>query len=212
MNKLFLIFLLLGACATPKDYTAFREENPKSILVLPPLNQSTEVHASYSFLSTVSRPIAEKGFYVFPVAVVTELMRQNGLPGPPEMHQVSLKKIKEIINPDAVLYINLEKYGTKFHVIDSNTTVAATAKLVSAKTQKVLWEGQASANHSANSGNQGGFLGQLVNAAVAQAVNDSLDKSRDVSVVTSQTLFTTQNQGLIDGPYRVAKTEKSSSD
>ncbi|NCN42099.1 hypothetical protein GW916_12715 [bacterium] len=205
MKKLILALTILGlgACATqPKDYTLFREENPKSILILPPLNESSEVMASYSFLSTVSLPVAEQGFYVFPVAVVDELMKRNGLPGPGEMHQVPVKKIKEIINPDAIMYIIVNRYGTKFHLIDSNTTVEATAKLVSAKTSRTLWVGTASANHSANSGQQDlGFLGSLVNAAVAQAVNDSLDKSREVATYTSRALFLRKNQGLLEGPY-----------
>ena len=41
---------LLTGCATPSyDYTAFRESKPRSILVLPPVNESLDVSASYSF-------------------------------------------------------------------------------------------------------------------------------------------------------------------
>ena len=50
----FSILLLVG-CATQSqtayDYTQFKEENPLSILVLPPLNDSLDVNAGYSFLS-----------------------------------------------------------------------------------------------------------------------------------------------------------------
>ncbi len=205
MKIISLAFLALGlgACATPKDYTEFKKEKPKSILVLPPLNESTEIQGTYSFLSTITQPIAEQGYYVFPVAMVDRLLRDNGLPGPGEMHQASMKKIKEIINPDAVLYIVVNKYGTKFQVIDSNTTVEATGRLVSAKTGKILWEGTASANHSANAANQGGFLAHVLNAAVSQAINDSLDSSREIAVLTSNALIRTKNQGFIEGPYLV---------
>ena len=43
---------------------------PRSILVLPPINESMDVNVTYSWLTTASQPIAEKGFYVYPVAVM----------------------------------------------------------------------------------------------------------------------------------------------
>ncbi len=58
-----VVLMLTGGCATPAkyDYTAYRANLPKSVLVLPPLNQSVAVNAPYSYLSTVSRPLAESG-------------------------------------------------------------------------------------------------------------------------------------------------------
>ena len=40
----------MTGCAAPKkvDYSAFRQAKPASILVLPPLNESTDVNASFS--------------------------------------------------------------------------------------------------------------------------------------------------------------------
>ena len=45
--------LLFSACATrePADYTAFAQARPRSILVLPPINHSTEIQAGNSLLS-----------------------------------------------------------------------------------------------------------------------------------------------------------------
>jgi hypothetical protein len=45
-----LLALVLAGCATPKNYDKFRAANPKSILVLPPKNQSTDIRGTYSFL------------------------------------------------------------------------------------------------------------------------------------------------------------------
>ena len=54
------VVALLSGCATvkPKDYSEFRRAQPRSILVLPPINQTTEVIAPYSLLTTTTRPIA----------------------------------------------------------------------------------------------------------------------------------------------------------
>ncbi|MGA3008448.1 MAG: GNA1162 family protein, partial [Opitutaceae bacterium] len=91
------VLLALTGCVTQKpcDYTAFRAHPPRSIVVLPPLNESTDIKGTYGYNSTVTRPIAEMGFYVFPVAEVDQLMKENGLPTAGEMHQVPLKKIGE---------------------------------------------------------------------------------------------------------------------
>ena len=70
-NKSFLYVLLLmaqsllfSACATrePADYTAFAQARPRSILVLPPINHSTEIQAGNSLLSWSSISLAEKGY------------------------------------------------------------------------------------------------------------------------------------------------------
>lgn len=194
--------LILTGCVTPKNYDKFRAAHPRSILVLPPKNQSTDIRGTYSFLSTVTMPIAEKGFYIFPVSVVDQMMKENGLPSADDMHQVSLKKIKEIINPDAVLYITLEQYGSKFVLVESQTLVTASGKLVSAINGEVLWQGKV--EKVISSGNSGGGLaGLLVGAVVSQAVNSTSDNAHDVSIVASQELFMTEGQGLLDGPYRL---------
>ena len=76
--------MLLGGCASQKpgyDYTAFRQARPRSILVVMPTNDSPDIKGATSVLARATVPLAEKGYYVFPVAVVDEMFRQNGLTG-----------------------------------------------------------------------------------------------------------------------------------
>lgn len=201
LNLILSVFVLtLTSCVTPKNYDKFRASHPRSILVLPPKNQSTDVRGTYSFLSTVTKPIAEKGYYIFPVTVIDQMMKENGLPSANEMHEVSLKKIKEIINPDAVLYITLEQYGSKFVVIQSQTTVVASGRLVSAASGEVLWEGKVTKVIASSDGG-GGLGGLLVSAVVSQAINTSIDHAHQVSIIASEELFMTDGQGLLNGPY-----------
>jgi hypothetical protein len=193
------LFLVFTGCATPKNYENFRAARPRSILVLPPKNNSNDVRGTYSFLSTLTYPIAEKGFYVFPVSVIDQMMKDNGLPSANEMHEVSMKKIKEIINPDAVLYITLQQYGTQFVLFDSQTTVVASGRLVSTSGVE-LWQGEVTKTTSSSNNNQG-LAGMIVGAMVNQAVNSTFDYAHDLSVVASQELLMTKGQGLLDGPY-----------
>lgn len=191
----------LAGCVTnkPYDYTNYREHPPRSILVLPPLNNSTDVKGTYSYLSTVTYPIAERGYYVFPVAIVDQFLKENGMPTAGEMHQVPLNKVAEIIGADAVMYITLEQYGSKYQVLNSATTVRARAKLVDTKTGILLWQGEGVAQQ--NSGGSGNIIGDLVAAALTQAINSSKDEAHDTCRLANVELFCTKDQGLLYGPY-----------
>jgi hypothetical protein len=193
--------LLLAGCVTPQshDYTAYRAHFPRSILVLPPLNESTDIHATYSCFSTVTMPLAERGYYVFPVAVVDQLFKENGMPTPGEMHQAPLNKIREIIGADAVLYITVKKYGSSYQVINSATVVDAEASLVDTVSGTVLWTGRVAAQDN-SSGGSGSIIGELVAALVMQIISESTDHARQVCRVANAQ-FGTQRNGLLFGPY-----------
>jgi hypothetical protein len=151
-----LALTVLGGCVAPKtvDYSAYKQARPKTILVLPPLNTSPDVKASYSLLSQVTFPLAEAGYYVLPIALVDETFRQNGLTTPDDIHQAPPSKLKEIFGADAALYITVTEYGTRYMVISSETAVTATAKLVDLKSGTTLWTGSARAS-SEEGGNSG---------------------------------------------------------
>lgn len=198
---LVVVSAALCGCKTvkPYDYTNFRAHPPRSILILPPMNESTALEGTYSYLSTVSRPVAELGYYVFPVEVVQEFMKENGMPTAGEMHQAPLSKVKEITGADAVLFVTLEKYGSEYKLINSTTTVKVRAKLVDTRTETLLWEGAAE-QAQANSGS-GDILGQIVAAALMQIFNSKMNPGRNVSRAANQKLFYTKSAGLPEGPY-----------
>jgi hypothetical protein len=195
------LLLLLGGCQTtkPYDYTNFRAHPPRSILVLPPLNESTTLEGTYSYLSTVSRPLAEHGYYVFPVAVVDQFLKDNGLPTTGEMNQVLPGKVGEITGADAVMYLDLRQYGSKFVVINSVTTVEVFAKLIDTRTGILLWDGRGFAQQSGTG--SGNLLADLLAAAISQAINRAADAAHSVSRMANNTLFLPQRTGLPYGPY-----------
>jgi hypothetical protein len=77
-----LLFMLLSGCA-PKMTTkgnAFNDvyvEKPLSILVLPPINESTAADATDYYSTTVIDPLAFAGYYVFPIEVITEILKKR---------------------------------------------------------------------------------------------------------------------------------------
>jgi hypothetical protein len=183
-----------SGCVTvkPKDYTEFRKRHPRSILILPPVNQTTEVGASYSLLTTTTQPLAELGYYVFPVVLVDQFLKENGLTVADEMHQVPLDKLYDTFGADAVLYITIEKFGTKYQLIVSNTIVHVRAKLVDCRSGLILWEGRAQVENSGQSG--------LIEAIVDQVVRKLTDQAHLVAGMASYQLLTVPGQGLPKGP------------
>jgi hypothetical protein len=199
--SLALAALAMTACTTvePYDYTAFHAHQPRSVLVLPPLDNTMEVDAAYAYLSTVTQPLAERGYYVFPVAVVDRMLRDNGLPGPGEMHQVPLARLGEVFGADAVLFITLEDWGTAYRVLDSATEVTAQARLVDVATGIEIWNGRHTAVYSSSSG-AGSLTEMLVGALVNQVMSSVVDPSLDVARQCNQGLFCTEKRGLLLGP------------
>lgn len=202
LMALFLVVLLAG-CATPAtyDYSALQQYKPRSILVLPPLNESVEVDAPSIYLSRVTKPLTERGYYVFPVAVIDRLMKENGLPSSAEIHQVSLEKIKEVINPDAVLYVVIEDWGQKYQVITSTAMVKVNARLIDVDTGTLLWEGKAEAVQQSGDGGAG-LAGALVAALITQVINNTVDQTPQLAGMANYMMFYNQNVGLLEGPYR----------
>jgi len=206
--KLFtatLVILILAGCATNRamvDYTAYKESRPRSVVILPPVNESPDVKATYSMLSQMTYPLAEAGYYVFPVAVVDETFKQNGLTNANDIQNVPFKKLREIFGADAALYVTVNQYGTTYVVVDSATVVNVSAKLVDLKTGNTLWEGTASARDQGGNSGGGGIVGMLVAAAVKQIINTAIDAAHPVAGQASNLLLSAGHvNGILYGPY-----------
>ena len=201
-----LAVVVLSGCATKPpvayDYTEYKLSNPKSILVLPPINKTPEVRAPHSMLSQVTFPLAESGYYVLPVSLVDETLKENGVTQAQDAHELPSAKLREIFGADAALYISVTQYGTVYKVLDSHTTVSAEARLVDLKTDKVIWTGKASASTAEQQNqNQGGLAGMLVSAIVKQIVGTVTDQSHPMAGLASRRLLSAgSHQGMLHGP------------
>lgn len=194
----------LAGCVKPAtvDYSAFKESKPRSILVLPPVNESPDVKATYSMLSQVTYPLAESGYYVLPVALVDETFRNNGLTSANEIHETSPAKLREIFGADSAMYITVKQYGTRYIVISSQTVVTVTAKLVDLRSGAALWTGTASASSEEGGNNSGGgLIGMLITAAVKQIINSATDAGHPIAGIAGNRLLSAgQPTGLLYGP------------
>jgi adhesin HecA-like repeat protein len=209
MQRLFCLFTSAGlvACAAPKavpvpPQSAFKQARPASVLVLPPLNNTPDVLATASVLSQLTYPLAEAGFYVLPVSLVNETLRQNGVLSAADAQHITAAKLRDIFGADAVLYVQVTRYGSVYKVLSSEAAVTLNARLVDLRSGELLWSGQASASSAEQGGaNQFGLIG-LVVAALVQQIGDSVsDRSHPLAALASQRLLAAGRPGgLLYGP------------
>jgi len=194
--------LLVGCAQQPRavDYTAFRASKPHSILVLPPLNNTADLRATPSMSAAVTQPLAEAGYYVFPLTLVDRTFQENGMVLPGQMHEAPLEKLQQIFGADAVLYITVSEYGGAFMVFAHQVKVTANARLVDARSGAELWAGKASiVQQPGNSG--GGLIGALVTAVVHQVISANSDTARPLAGQVAQRMFAPNGvNGLLAGP------------
>lgn len=197
--------LLLAGCATkppPMDYSAFKLAKPAGLLVLPPLNESADVKGTPSMWVNATRPLAEAGYYVFPVTLVDETLRQNGIQSATDAHAIAADKLRDYFGADAAVYITVKNYGTKYAVLASETVVQAEAKVVDLRTGVVLWSGKAQATSAEmQQQQQAGLVGILVLALVKQIAGTAADAAFDFGGTASERLFATETyNGMLPGP------------
>jgi len=114
-----LICIFMIGCASkrqPYDYTAFKNSRPKSILILPPINNTVDIKGTYSFYANATKPLGEAGYYVFPVAMVDELFKENGYTNPNDIHTIPGGKLREIFQADVALYLVIKDFGTNMQL------------------------------------------------------------------------------------------------
>ena len=198
----FTLFSSYAVADKVVDRSVYMANVPASILVLPPINESPDTRATNSFWSTVTPPLAEAGYYVFPVTVVDTMLKENGVTNGFDAQNIPLNKLKEIFGADAAMYLKVKQYGSKYQVIDSVVTVEVEAKLVDLNTGALLWEGRNKQRQGSNDNNNS-LTGMLVSALINQVSNQVSDTGYDVSRVVSSNLFFVnqkKNKGLLYGP------------
>jgi len=196
--------LWVSGCVTqPKpDYSNFFALQPHSILVVPPANKTTAVDAPAIFLTTISAAFAERGYYVFPVFLVQDILNDLGATDEGAIAAIPPEKFKEVFGADSILYVTITDWATSYIVIASNIIVGAEYRLVDAGTGAVLWTGKQKVIHdSGGGGGGGGLIGALVVAAVNAAVHAATVPYRPVAIRVNNMAARQAGLGLPAGPY-----------
>ena len=183
------------ATAFPKMY----EQKPKSLLILPPMNESTDAEAKDYYMTTTEVPFALNGYYTFPTEMVSDIMKQEGVYDTETLYNIPAQKYNEYFGADAVLFTKIKKWDVSYAVIASTLTVSIEARIVSTKTSEELWKYTGTVIVDLSGGNTGGGLAGLIAKAVITALNTATaDYVKYAKVANRRIIYT-----LPAGPYSV---------
>jgi hypothetical protein len=192
-----------SGCATvqPKDYTKLRQADPHSILIVPAINNSHEVGADNYFLATVSLPLAEQGYYVFPVNMTKELLTEAGLNDPGLVHQADPRRLGELFGADAILYIAIDNWEAQYLVLSTTVTVGFSYILRDASSGEELWSHHQVMQYTPQNRGTGNVVGDLIAAAVSAAVTKAAPNYLPLARQANSNAFQKPGQGLPPGPH-----------
>jgi hypothetical protein len=199
-----LLALALTGCASQMkktDYSALRTENPRSILVVPVINRSVEVNAPDYFLSTISKPLAERGYYVFPVHLVKRIMEDDGLSDADMVHAGDPARLGKMFGADSIMYVTIERWDAQYIVFSTTVTVEMKYRLASATTGETLWQNSQKLVYQPQNNNSGGGLAGLIAQAVSAAITKAAPNYVPLAQQANQQAIYVKGAGLPAGPY-----------
>jgi hypothetical protein len=199
---LSLVALFAGCVSAPQryNYTQFRTEGPRSILVVPVVNKSIDVNAPDYFLATIATPLAERGYYVFPVNMVKSVLADDGLSDANLVHAGDPYRLGELFGTDAVMYISIERWDAKYVVLATTVTVELNYTLKSAHTGEILWKNHQSVVYQPQQNSGGGLAGLIANAIVA-AIAKAAPNYMPLARQANGGAINLKGTGLPAGPY-----------
>ncbi len=199
---------LLSGCVAPippdpgYDYSAFRSAAPRSILIVPVVNNSVDVDASDYFLSAISQPVAERGYYVFPVNMVKRVMEEDGLADADMVHSADPTRLAALFGADSVLYISVERWDAQYAVLTTTVTVEFNYALKDGHTGNTLWESKQKIVYQPQSGGSGNIIADLVISAVQAAMTKAKPNYMPLARQANKHTVVKTHHGLPAGPYR----------
>ncbi len=182
MKKLVYIILatlVLSSCGSASLtrsslYPKMYEEKPVTLLVMPPINNSANVDAKELLYTSISRPLAEAGYYVISPSLSMDIFKQESAYDAELFIDRPLKQFHDFFGADAVVFSIIDSWAKQG--LGIRTDIRYIIK--SALTDEVLFDRSCNlyldlSVDSGRSGNDKGLLEVLVELA-AGAINTAL--------------------------------------
>jgi hypothetical protein len=206
-----LALALLTGCVTPpvkRDMSAFEAAAPHSILVVPTINRSLDVDAPNYMLATLPIPLAEMGYYVFPVNTTKYVLEQEGFYEGERIHQQPTPILAKLFGADAVLYVSINRWDAQYALITTTVTVEFDYRLVSKDGTELWKESKRMQYQPQNNNSTGSPLGDLLSAVVSAAITRAAPNYMPLARQANQQAFTSGPNAIPRGPYRGASLKQ----
>lgn len=196
------VVVLTGCVNAPvkKDLSAFVAAAPRSILVVPVINKSLDVDAPNYLLSTLSIPLAEKGFYVFPVNTAKFVLEQEGYYEGEQVHKQSPIDLAKLFGADAVLYVTINRWDAQYALITTTVTVEFDYRIVW-QDGTDIWQANQRMQYQPQNNNTGNAIANLVVAAVSAALTRAAPNYLPLARQANHQAFAMGPNAIPNGPY-----------
>jgi hypothetical protein len=153
--------------AFPEMYNSGKQ--PLSVLVIPAVNKSTAADAPDFYGVTVAEQLSMMGYYVYPLEVVTEILRNEGVIDTEMISGLPPSAFKEGFGADAVLFVTINSWDTNYYVFIGNVEVGLDFVMYSTTTNEVLWSYAIVAKVDTSSSSEN-FIVDAITTAISSAL------------------------------------------
>jgi hypothetical protein len=188
---LSLAVVILSSCSTTAPltkslaYKGIYDEKPVAILLMPPINRSTEVEAKEYFHSALNVPIVNAGYYVIPPFLSLEILKKESAYDSELFLNNSLNKFGEVFGADLALFTIINRWDkTGLSVI-----VEIEYIFKSIKTNEIVYNRKGTINYNTTVSTGVGGIGGLIADVAASAINNAATKYIDVARVCNSYTF-----------------------
>jgi hypothetical protein len=212
LKSLFILTItasLFASCTMQKAKTRneafehFYNERPTAILMLPPINQTTNVDAKEYFFTTIHRPLADAGYYVLPPLISMEVLQNEGAYDSELFLDQGLETFGNVFQADIVLFPIIHEWKKVGVLGTINIDIEFIFKDV--QTGEVIFSRYGEFTYNANKGSQSSLLGAVAANVVSAKLTDYVPVARKCveMLITDMPLGKYHNENITDGKYRV---------
>ena len=161
-----------------EQYAKLYEQKPTTILVMPPINKTTNVEAKELLYTSISKPLIESGYYVISPYLAMEVLKSESAYDSELFIDAPLTQFLKYFGADAVIFSVIDTWAKQGFGIRTNITYI----VKSALTNEVLFEKSCDLylDLSSRSNSKSVFdsLFNIVASAVNTAVTDHIAAAR----------------------------------
>ena len=158
---------VLNTVTRESQYAKMYEEQPVTLLVMPPINNSANVEAKDLLYTSISRPLVEAGYYVISPLLAMDVLKAESAYDSEMFFDAPLTAFQNYFGADAVVFSVIDTWAKKGMGIETKIRYV----IKSAYTNEILFDRSCDLylDLSIDSGSSG-LLGALVDLA-ASAIN-----------------------------------------
>lgn len=149
------------------------ESPPLSVLILPPINESTAAEAKDYYSTTIHEPFVMSGYYVFPYELSNEILKLEGFSDAALIKDAPLEKFREFFGADAVLFTTIKHWDLTYVVLNASLLVSIDCELKSTDLGATLWKYNGSVRVDLSGSNNQGDLAGLIAQAIVTSINSA---------------------------------------